>query len=66
LLQRAIAEASMTSFTVLKTVIWGDGSSPLNELLSTSLWEWVRQGSHPSNQPPLVLISDEKLLPDQW
>jgi hypothetical protein len=36
LLQRAIAEASVTPFAALKTVIWGSGRSPLNELLS--LW----------------------------
>ncbi|KAN0074771.1 hypothetical protein V8E54_007382, partial [Elaphomyces granulatus] len=37
LLQRAIAEASVTPFAALKTVIWGSGGSPLNELLP--LWE---------------------------
>ncbi|KAN0081816.1 hypothetical protein V8E54_003114 [Elaphomyces granulatus] len=37
LLQRAIAEASVTPFAALKTVIWGSAGSPLNELLP--LWE---------------------------
>ena len=36
LLQRAIAEASVTSFGELKTVIWGSYRSPLDELLP--LW----------------------------
>ena len=36
LLQRTIAEASVTPFAALKTVIWGSGRSPLNELLP--LW----------------------------
>jgi hypothetical protein len=28
-------------------------------------FQWVRQGPHPSSQPPLVLDSDEELLPDE-
>ncbi|KAN0072853.1 hypothetical protein V8E54_008967 [Elaphomyces granulatus] len=36
LLQRAIAEAIVTSFKELKTVIWGSHATPLNELLP--LW----------------------------
>jgi hypothetical protein len=38
LLQRAITEASGTPFTALKTVSWGSGTSPLNELLP--LWRF--------------------------
>jgi hypothetical protein len=38
LLQRAIAQASVTSFKELKTVIWGSHGTPLNELLP--LWEF--------------------------
>jgi hypothetical protein len=38
LLQQAIAEASVTSFRELKTIIWGCDTSPLNELLP--LWEF--------------------------
>jgi hypothetical protein len=33
LLQRTIAEANVTSFAALRTVVWGNGGSPLNELL---------------------------------
>ena len=35
LLQRAIDEASETSFTTLKTVIWTTGTSPLDELCAS-------------------------------
>ena len=42
LLQRAIAEAGVTPFAALKTVSWGSGSGPLNELLPL----WVPRGAH--------------------
>jgi hypothetical protein len=36
LLQRVISEVNVTSFAALRTVVWGNGRSPLNELLP--LW----------------------------